>query len=72
MNCHFLTSCWYGTVHEAPKRHEAKDVASRLTALCPQLPRVSWDQEGKTNLDLLEQETASGTGINWAICKSAP
>ena len=30
------------------------------------------NQEGKTNLDLLEQETVSGSGICWAICKSAP
>ena len=33
--------------------------------------RVSWYQKGKTNLDLLEQETVSGSDINWAICKSA-
>jgi len=25
-------------------------------------------QEGKTNLDLLEQEIVSGSGICWAIC----
>jgi len=30
------------------------------------------NQEGKTNLDLLEQEIVSGSGISWAICKSAP
>jgi len=30
------------------------------------------NQEGKTNLNLLEQETVSGSGISWAICKSAP
>jgi len=30
------------------------------------------NKEGKTNLDLLEQETVSGSGICWAICKSAP
>jgi len=30
------------------------------------------NQEGKTNLDLLEQEIVSGSGICWAICKSAP
>jgi len=30
--------------------------------------RVSWYQKGKTNLDLLEQEIVSGSGI----CKSAP
>jgi len=28
--------------------------------------------EGKTILDLLEQEIVSGSGICWAICKSAP
>ena len=38
--------------------------------------RVSRYQKGKTrkdktNLDLLEQETVSGSGICWAICKSA-
>jgi len=26
----------------------------------------------KTNLDFLEQETVSSSGISWAICKSAP
>jgi len=30
------------------------------------------DQEGKTNLDLLEQEILSGSGIIWAMSKSAP
>ena len=33
--------------------------------------RVSRYQKGKTNLDLLEQEMVSGSGISWAICKSA-
>jgi len=30
-----------------------------------------YHQEGKTNLDLLEQDVVSGSGIIWAICKSA-
>ena len=34
--------------------------------------RVSSYQKGKPNWILLEQETVSGSGINWAICKSAP
>ena len=39
--------------------------------------RVSRYQKGKTkkvktNLDLLEQEIVSVTGICWAICKSVP
>jgi len=32
---------------------------------------VSRHQKGKASLDLLEQETVSGSGISWAICKSA-
>ena len=34
--------------------------------------RVSRYQKGKTNLDLLEQEIMRGSGICWAIWKSAP
>ena len=29
-------------------------------------------RKGKTNLDLLQQEIVSGSGISWAIYKSAP
>ena len=44
------------------------------------LSRTTWvsryqkdkTRKGKTNLDLLEQEIVSGSGICWAICKSAP
>jgi len=32
---------------------------------------VSWYQQDKTDLGLLEQETMSGRGIIWAIWKSA-
>jgi len=34
--------------------------------------RVSQYHKGKTNLNLLEQQIVSGSGISWAICKSAP
>jgi len=34
--------------------------------------QVSQYQKGKTNLGSLEQETVSGSGISWTICKSAP
>jgi len=34
--------------------------------------RVSQYQNGKTIWILLKQETVSGSGISWAICKSAP
>jgi len=33
---------------------------------------VSRYQKRKTNLNLLEQQTVSGSGISWAICRSAP
>ena len=33
---------------------------------------VSRYQNGKTNLDFTEARDVSGSGINWAICKSAP
>jgi len=33
---------------------------------------VARNQEGKTNLDLVEQEIVNGSGISSAICKSAP
>ena len=43
-----------------------------LTALCPGLP--GWAGTRKVNLIwiLLKQETVSGSGFSWAICKSAP
>jgi len=34
--------------------------------------RVSRYQKGKPILILLKQETVTGSGISWAICKSAP
>ena len=36
--------------------------------------QVSRYQKGKTNLDFTEarDKTVSGSGISWAICKSAP
>jgi len=34
--------------------------------------RVSRYQKGKTIWILLKQEAVSGSGISWAVCKSAP
>ena len=44
----------------------------RLTALCPGLPGSAGTREVKPIWILLKQETVSGSGISWAICKSAP
>jgi len=43
-----------------------------LTALCPGLPRWTGTRKVKPIWILLKQETVSGSGISWAICKSAP
>jgi len=45
---------------------------TRLTALYPGLPRWAGTRMVKSIWILLKQETASGSGISWAICKSAP
>jgi len=47
-------------------------VMAKFNGPLPRTTRVSWYQKDKINLDLLKQETASGSGISWAICKSAP
>jgi len=44
---------------------------TRLTALCPELPRSAGTRKVKPIWILLKQETVSGTGISWAVCKSA-
>jgi len=45
---------------------------TRLTALCPGLPRWAGTRKVKPIWILLKQETVSGSGTGWAICKSAP
>jgi len=45
---------------------------TRLTALCPGLPGWAGTRKAKPISILLKQETVSGSGISWVICKSAP
>ena len=45
---------------------------TRLTAFFSETTQVSRYQKGKTTRILLNQETVSGSGISWAVCKSAP
>ena len=54
------------TVWAIPHTH------TRLTALCQGLPRSAATRKVKPIRILLKQETVSGTGICWAIFKSAP
>ena len=45
---------------------------THLTALFPGLPRWAGTRKVKPIWILLKQQTVSGSGISWAICKSAP
>ena len=45
---------------------------TRLMALFPGLPGSAGTRKAKPIWILLKQETVSGSGISWAICKSAP
>ena len=44
----------------------------RLTALCPGRPGQAGTRKVKPISILLKQETVSGSGISWVVCKSAP
>ena len=53
--------------------HElAIEITHTFNGLLSGTTQVSQYQKGKTNWILLKQETVSGSGISWAICKSAP
>ena len=52
--------------------HTQTHTHTRSTALFPGLPRWAGTRKVKPILILLKQETVSGSGISWAICKSAP
>ena len=45
---------------------------TRLVALCPGLPGWAGTRKVKPIWILLKQVTVSGSGISWAVCKSAP
>jgi len=66
-----------GTVHTVDNlspRHRSRthNTYTRLTALCPGLPRWAGTRKVKPICTFLEQETVSSSGISWAVCKSAP
>jgi len=62
------------TVGECVRPHQAHihtHTHTRLMALCPGLPGSAGTRKVKPIWILLKQETVSGSGISWAICKSA-
>ena len=52
--------------------HTHTHTHTRLTALFPGLPRSAGTRKVKPIWILLKQESVSGSGFSWAICKSAP
>jgi len=52
--------------------HARTHARAHLTALCLGLPGWAGTRNIKPIWILLKQETVSGSGIRWAICKSAP
>ena len=62
----FLTLCTLHVVLFLLHTH------THLTAVCLGLPGWAGTRKVKPIWILLKQETVSGSGIRWAICKSAP
>ena len=63
---------WTGLSVEESIRKRNTHTHTRLTAFFSGTTRVGRYQKGKTNLDFIEAKDSSGSGISWAICKSAP
>ena len=59
-------ACAHARTHARTHTHTC------LTAICPGLPRCADTRKVKPIWILLQQETVSGNGISWVICKSAP
>jgi len=57
--------------HEILLKEPDTHTHTRLTALFPGLPGWAGTRKVKPIWILLKQETVSGSGISWAICKSA-
>jgi len=64
MSCDYLLVSNYVYFNQQQQQHPFNGPLSGPT-------RMSWYQKGKTNLDLLSQETVNGSGISWVICESA-
>ena len=61
---------WLLTMIHQVKKLRRIHTHTLLTALFPGLPRLAGTRKVKPIWTLLKQETVSGTGIIWAICKS--
>jgi len=64
----------YGATHTHTHTHARTHTHTHihLTAPFPGLPGSAGTRKAKPIWILLKQETVSGSGISWVICKSAP
>ena len=67
-----LLLSWFQYLSTAAKNVHVHETHTHLTALFLGQPGVSWYEKVRPIWILLKQETVSGSGISWAICKSAP
>ena len=68
-NVHTMIQSLHTTVNSI---HYRNNTHTCLTALFPGLPRWAGTRIVKPIWILLKQVTVSGSGISWAVCKSAP
>ena len=66
------SSCFVFTKHPVQLKTVTTHTHTRLTALFPGPPRWAGTRKVKPIWISLKQETVSGSGISWTICKSAP
>ena len=68
---HCVCVCVRAHTHARTHARTHTHTHTRLTALFPGLPRWAGTRKVNPIWILLKQETVSGSGISWAICKSA-
>jgi len=66
------SSCFVFTKHPVQLKTVTTHTHTRLTALFPGPPGWAGTRKVKPIWISLKQETMSGSGISWTICKSAP
>ena len=64
-----LWRCWLGGRKGIPEKGPLNGC---VCVCCPWLPGWASTRKVKPIWILLKQETVSGSGISWAVCKSAP
>ena len=70
--CRLLIPTWYWLTQVILEKRPLNGCSSGNYSLCPGLPRWAGTRKVKPIWILLKQETVSGSGISWAVCKSAP